>query len=375
MTANAKSVCQLLRPGTEGRSLPLRSTRIVIAGVLLAATAGLSGCSESTTATAGEAKTSSVKKEVRLLNVSYDPTRELYLGVNKAFAAQWKEQTGQTVTIEQSHGGSGKQARAVIDGLNADVVTLALSYDIDQIAELSGLFEKDWQQRLPKNSCPYTSTIVFLVRKGNPKAIKDWDDLVKEGVQVITPNPKTSGGARYNYLAAWGYALQKYGNDDAKAREFVAKLIKNVPVLDSGARGATTTFVQNGIGDVLLAWENEAFLAVKELGPEKFEIVTPSISILAEPPVTVVDKNAASHDAADVATAYLKFLYSPEGQKIVAKNFYRPSEPRYADAEDTKRFPEIKLFTVAEVFGSWAKAQATHFSDGGTFDAIYSPQK
>ncbi len=353
----------------------MNSFRFIVSSALIATIAGIAGCSESTTATAGDSKNSSAKHEVQLLNVSYDPTRELYLAVNKAFAAQWKEQTGQTVTIEQSHGGSGKQARAVIDGLKADVVTLALSYDIDQIAERSGLFAKDWQQHLPKNSCPYTSTIVFLVRKGNPKGIKDWDDLVKEGVQVITPNPKTSGGARYNYLAAWGYALKKYGNDDAKAREFVAKLIKNVPVLDSGARGSTTTFVQNGIGDVLLAWENEAFLAVKELGPEKFEIVTPSVSILAGPPVTVVDKNAASHGAGEVATAYLKFLYSPEGQKIVAKNFYRPSEPKYADAEDVKRQPEIKIFTVAEVFGSWAKAQATHFSDGGTFDSIYAPQK
>ncbi len=365
---------------TEGRNLPLNAIRALASIVLSTTLVAVAGCGASSASSENATQTTSgkgdaAKPPVQLLNVSYDPTRELYLAVNKAFVAQWKERTGQTVTIEQSHGGSGKQARAVIDGLKGDVVTLALSYDVDQIAELGGLFPKDWQQRLPNNSCPYTSTIVFLVRKGNPKGIKDWDDLVKDGVQVITPNPKTSGGARYNYLAAWGYALKKYGNDDAKAKEFVAKLIKNVPVLDSGARGSTTTFVQNGIGDVLLAWENEAFLAVKELGPEKFEIVTPSVSILAEPPVTVVDKNAASHDAVEVANGYLKFLYSPEGQKIVAKNFYRPSEPKFADGEDIKRLPEIKLFTVNELFGSWANAQATHFADGGTFDSIYAPQK
>jgi sulfate/thiosulfate transport system substrate-binding protein len=364
---------------TEGRNLPLNAIRTLACIVLSVTLAAVAGCSQSSEAfdSANQAAkgSPSAKPAVQLLNVSYDPTRELYLAINKAFAAQWKEQTGQTVTIEQSHGGSGKQARAVIDGLKADVVTLALSYDIDQIAEHSGLFDKEWQKHLANNSCPYTSTIVFLVRKGNPKGIKDWDDLTKDGLQVITPNPKTSGGARYNYLAAWGYALKIYGNDDAKAREFVAKLIKNVPVLDSGARGSTTTFVQNGIGDVLLAWENEAFLAVKELGPEKFEIVTPSVSILAEPPVTVVDKNAASHDALEVANAYLKFIYSPEGQKIVAKNFYRPSDPKSADAEDIKRLPEIKLFTVNEVFGSWQQAQAKHFSDGGTFDSIYAPTK
>ncbi|HEX4413835.1 MAG TPA: sulfate ABC transporter substrate-binding protein [Lacipirellulaceae bacterium] len=365
---------------TEGRNLPLNAIRTLACLALVTAAIAVAGCSSSSASLesdiqAQDGKTAAAKPTVQLLNVSYDPTRELYLAVDKAFAEQWKEKTGQTVTIEQSHAGSGKQARAVIDGLKADVVTLALSYDIDQIADRSGLLPNDWQQRLPNNSCPYTSTIVFLVRKGNPRGIKDWDDLVKEGVQVITPNPKTSGGARYNYLAAWGYALKKYGNDDAKAREFVAKLIKNVPVLDSGARGSTTTFVQNGIGDVLLAWENEAFLAVKELGPEKFEIVTPSISILAEPPVTVVDRNADSHDAREVADAYLKFLYSPEGQKIVAKNFYRPSDTKVADPEDIKRLPEIKLFTVNELFGSWAKAQATHFADGGTFDSIYTPQK
>jgi sulfate/thiosulfate-binding protein len=374
MAANSALAGHRTRLRPEGWSLQMKSIPFVVAGVLVVALAGFAGCGDSTSASPN-ARSSAAKPEVHLLNVSYDPTRELYLAVNKAFAAEWLKQTGQTVTIEQSHGGAGKQARAVIDGLPADVVTLALSYDIDQISELTGLFPKDWQQRLPNNSCPYTSTIVFLVRKGNPKGIKDWDDLVKDGIQVITPNPKTSGGARYNYLAAWGYALKKYGNDDSKAREFVAKLIKNVPVLDSGARGSTTTFVQNGIGDVLLAWENEAFLAIKELGPDKFEIVTPSISILAEPPVTVVDKNASSHEALELADAYLKFLYSPEGQKIVAKNFYRPSEPKYADSEDIKRLPQIKLFTVNEVFGSWAKAQATHFADGGTFDSIYAPQK
>ena len=346
-----------------------------IGWILLLMLLGIAGCSSSTASSTTTTDTKATKAPVTLLNVSYDPTRELYQAINTAFADQWQKETGQAVTVEQSHGGGGKQARAVIDGLKADVVTLALSYDIDQIAELSELFPKDWQKRLPNNSCPYKSTIVFLVRKGNPKGIKDWDDLIKEGVQVITPNPKTSGGARYNYLAAWGYALKNNGNDEAKAQEFVSKLIKNVPVLDSGARGSTTTFAQNGIGDVLLAWENEALLAVKELGPDKFEIVAPSVSILAEPPVTVVDKNAAAHDATEVATAYLKFLYSPEGQKIVAKNFYRPSEPKYADAEDVKRLPEIKLFTVDEVFGSWAQAQAKHFNDGGTFDLIYAPQE
>jgi sulfate transport system substrate-binding protein len=313
-------------------------------------------------------------KSVTLLNVSYDPTRELYVEFNAAFARHWEKETGQQVTIEQSHGGAGTQARAVIDGLKADVVTLALAYDIDQIAKLTGLFPADWQSRLPHNSCPYTSTIVFLVRKGNPKGIKDWDDLVKPGIEVITPNPKTSGGARYNYLAAWGYALRQHGNDEAKAREFVTALYKNVPVLDSGARGATTTFVQRGIGDVLLAWENEALLAIKELGPDEVEMVVPSVSILAEPPVTVVDKNAARHGAQDVAEAYLKYLYSPEGQRLVAKHFYRPSEPDYADPADLQRFPVLELFTVDKVFGGWANAQAKHFDDGGVFDAIYIPQ-
>jgi sulfate/thiosulfate transport system substrate-binding protein len=311
------------------------------------------------------------KERITLLNVSYDPTRELYQEFNSAFIKHWQAETGQSVKVEPSHGGAAMQARKVIDGLKADVITLALSYDIDQIAEQSGLFPADWQSRLPNNSCPYTSTIVFLVRKGNPKNIKDWDNLIADDIDVITPNPKTSGGARYNYLAAWGYALRKYGNDDAKAKEFVTKLIKNVPVLDSGARGATNTFVQNGIGDVLLAWENEAFLAIKELGPDKVEMVVPSVSILAEPPVTVVDKNAAEHGAVEVATAYLKYLYSPEGQRIAAKHYYRPSDPDLADAEDMKRFPKLELIRIDEVFGGWKQAQARHFNDGGIFDQIY----
>ncbi len=311
--------------------------------------------------------------EVTLLNVSYDPTRELYADFNQEFEKYWLEKTGQKVTVEQSHGGAGKQARAVIDGLKADVVTLALAYDIDVIAEQTGLFPKDWQTRLPHNSSPYTSTIVFLVRKGNPKGIKDWDDLVKPDVQVITPNPKTSGGARWNYLAAWGYALRQNGGDQNKAREFVAALFKNVPVLDSGARGATNTFVQRNIGDVLLAWENEAFLALKEYGPDKVEIVVPSVSILAEPPVAVVDKNAEAHGALDVAKAYLEYLYSPVGQRVVAKHYYRPVSPEYADPEDTKRFPQVELFTIDEVFGGWHKAQNEHFNDGGVFDQIYVP--
>jgi len=313
------------------------------------------------------------KPEITLLNVSYDPTRELYADFNEEFSKHWLEKTGQKVTIEQSHGGAGKQARAVIDGLKADVVTLALAYDIDVIAEQTGLFPADWQKRLPNNSSPYTSTIVFLVRKGNPKGIKDWDDLVKSDVKVITPNPKTSGGARWNYLAAWGYALRKNGGDQAKAKEFVAALFKNVPVLDSGARGSTNTFVQRGIGDVLLAWENEAFLALQEYGPDKVEIVVPSVSILAEPPVTVVDKNAESHGAVEVAQAYLEYLYSPAGQRVVAKHFYRPVSPEHADPEDAKRFPQVELFTIDEVFGGWHKAQNEHFNDGGVFDQIYIP--
>jgi sulfate/thiosulfate transport system substrate-binding protein len=304
-------------------------------------------------------------KEITLLNVSYDPTRELYTAVNAAFARQWEAKTGQKVKIEQSHGGSGKQARAVIDGLEADVVTLGLAYDIDAIAK-TGAIHTDWASRLPEHATPYTSTIVFLVRKGNPKSIKDWDDLVKPGMSVITSSPKTSGGARWVYLAAWGYAIKRSG-DDAKAREFVTQLYRNVPVLDSGARGATTTFVERGIGDVLLAWENEALLAVEKLGKDKVEIVVPSISILAEPPVAVVDRNVDKRGTREVATAYLQFLFSPEGQKIGAQNYYRPRDPAAAAAGTS---PKVQLFTIDEVFGGWSKAQPTHFNDGGVFDQI-----
>ena len=307
---------------------------------------------------------------VELLNVSYDPTRELYQEFNAAFARQWEAKTGDKVTVKQSHGGSGKQARTVIDGLTADVVTLALAYDIDEIAARAKLLPAEWQKRLPHNSSPYTSTIVFLVRKGNPKRIKDWDDIARSGISVITPNPKTSGGARWNYLAAWGYALKNYGNDESKAREFVTKIYKNVPVLDSGARGSTTTFVGRGIGDVLLAWENEAFLAVKELGPEKVDIVVPSISILAEPPVTLVDKVADKHGTRKVAQAYLDYLYSEEGQDIAGRNFYRPTDVKVA-AKYASQFPKISLFRIDDVFGGWQKAQKTHFADGGVFDQIY----
>ncbi|HJW57131.1 MAG TPA: sulfate ABC transporter substrate-binding protein [Burkholderiaceae bacterium] len=309
--------------------------------------------------------------DLTLLNVSYDPTRELYQDFNKAFAAKWKAQGGDNVTVRQSHGGSGKQARSVIDGLDADVVTLALAYDIDEIAG-KGLIAKDWQKRLPHNSAPYKSTIVFLVRKGNPKGIKDWRDLIKPGVQVITPNPKTSGGARWNYLAAWGYALKQPGGSEATAKDFVAKIFKNVPVLDSGARGATTTFVERGIGDVLIAWENEAILAIKELGPDKFEIVAPQQSILAEPPVAVVDKVADKRGTRKAAEAYLQYLYTDEGQEIAAKNYYRPINDKIAK-KYSAQFPKVSLFTIDDVFGGWAKAQKTHFADGGTFDQIYQP--
>jgi sulfate transport system substrate-binding protein len=311
-------------------------------------------------------------KTIELLNVSYDPTRELYQEYNAAFAEYWKQEKGDTVTIKQSHGGSGKQARSVIDGLEADVVTLALAYDIDAIAD-AGLLESNWQQKLEHNSSPYTSTIVFLVRQGNPKGIKDWDDLVKPGISVITPNPKTSGGARWNYLAAWGYALKKHNGDQEKAKEFVAQLYKNVPVLDSGARGATTTFVEREIGDVLLAWENEAFLAINELGKDKFEIVVPSVSILAEPPVAVVDRVVDKRGTREVAEAYLNYLYTDEGQEIVAKHYYRPRSEEVA-AKYTDLFPELELFTIDEVFGGWRTAQETHFADGGIFDQIYQPQ-
>lgn len=312
-------------------------------------------------------------KPVELLNVSYDPTRELYQEYNPEFAKYWKDRTGQAVKISQSHGGAGKQARAVIDGLEADIVTLALAYDIDAIGEKTGKIPADWQSRLPNNSAPYTSTIVFLVRKGNPKGIHDWNDLVKPGVQVITPNPKTSGGARWNYLAAWGFAKEKYDSDE-KAQEFVSKIYKNVPVLDSGARGSTNTFVQRGVGDVLLAWENEAFLAVNELGPDKFEIVVPSVSILAEPPVTVVDGNAKRKGSEKVAQAYLEYLYTPVGQRLAAKHYYRPVHPEHADQKDIARFPKVKTFTVDNTFGGWQNAQKTHFADDGIFDQIYQPQ-
>jgi sulfate/thiosulfate transport system substrate-binding protein len=309
---------------------------------------------------------------VKLLNVSYDPTRELYQDIDAAFAKQWKAKNGVDVQISQSHGGSGKQSRAVIDGLQADIITLALAYDIDVLSEKANLVPRNWQSRLPHNSTPYTSTIVFLVRKGNPKHIKDWDDLVKTGVGVITPNPKTSGGARWSYLAAWGYALKKNHGDEKKAQEFVTRLYKNVPVLDSGARGSTTTFAQRGIGDVLLSWENEAFLALHELGKDKFEIVTPSISILAEPPVSIVDKVAAKHGTTEVAKAYLGFLYSEEGQEIGAKNYYRPQSSQ-ALAKYASQFSKLTLFTIDEVFGGWQKAQKKHFDDGGIFDKVYTP--
>ena len=308
-------------------------------------------------------------REVKLLNVSYDPTRELYQDFNAAFARYWKEKAGDDVTILQSHGGSGKQARSVIDGLEADVVTLALAYDIGAISEKAKLLPADWQQRLPHNSSPYTSTIVFLVHKGNPKGIKDWDDLVKPGVAVVTPNPKTSGGARWNYLAAWGYALKKNNGDEAKARAFVATLFKNVPILDTGARGATTTFIRRGIGDVLIAWENEAILSIREVAKDKFEIVVPSLSILAEPPVAVVDKVAKRHGTEAVARAYLEYLYTPEGQEIAARHHYRPRLESVAQRHATD-FPKLNLFTIEELFGGWQKAQGTHFADGGIFDQI-----
>lgn len=310
-------------------------------------------------------------KEITLLNVSYDPTRELYVDFNKAFATHWKAKTGDDVTIKQSHGGSGKQARSVIDGLEADVATLALAYDIDELASKGKLIPADWQKRLKQNSSPYTSTIVFLVRKGNPKGIKDWDDLVKPGVSVITPNPKTSGGARWNYLAAWGYALKKNGGSEAKAEEFVKAIYANVPVLDSGARGSTITFTERGLGDVFLSWENEAFLAVKELGPDKFDIVVPSLSILAEPPVTVIDKTVDKRGTRQVATAYLEYLYSPEGQDIAGKHYYRPTSAA-AQAKYASQFSKVELFKIDDVFGGWTKAQTTHFNDGGVFDRIFT---
>ncbi|MDO9080068.1 MAG: sulfate ABC transporter substrate-binding protein [Desulfuromonadales bacterium] len=332
----------------------LRKSLVLVLSILLLATASVQAA------------------EVTLLNVSYDPTRELYTEFNAAFAKEWQKQGGDTVRFRQSHGGSGKQARSVIDGLGADVVTLALAGDIDAIAERAKLIPLDWQKRLPDNSAPYTSTIVFLVRKGNPKGIKDWNDLVKPGVAVITPNPKTSGGARWNYLAAWGYALKQNKGDEAKARAFITALFKNVPVLDSGARGATTTFVQRGLGDVFLSWENEAFLALKEFGADKFEIVSPPLSILAEPSVALVDKVVDKRGTRKVAEAYLQYLYSPQGQEIAARNFYRPRLPEVAKKFE-KQFPTMQLLTIDKDFGGWKQAQKKHFDDGGIFDQIYQP--
>ncbi len=311
---------------------------------------------------------------VTLLNVSYDPTRELYQDYNAAFAKYWKAKTGQTVTIQQSHGGSSKQARAVIDGLEADVVTLALAYDIDAISEKAKLLPANWQSRLPNNSSPYTSTVIFLVRKGNPKNIRDWDDLIKPGISVITPNPKTSGGGRWDYLAAWGYAFLQSGREEAKAKAYITQLYKNVPVLDSGARGSTTTFVERGIGDVLIAWENEVLLGAKDLGQDKFEMVVPSVSVLCEPTVSIVDKVVDKKGIRAVAQAYLEYLYSPEGQEIAAKRYYRPR----ADAVAKKyasQFPKVKLFTLAEIIGDWQKTNKTHFADGGVFDQVYQPNQ
>lgn len=328
-------------------------------------TASLAACGE------GSGGESGGSGSIKLLNVSYDPTRELYDQYNKAFSAYYEQQTGQKVTIQQSHGGSGKQSRTVIDGLAADVVTLALGYDIDAIEE-KGLINEGWQVKFEHNSAPYTSTIVFLVRKGNPKGIKDWDDLIKGDTEVITPNPQTSGGARWNYLAAWGYALKKNNNDEAKAKEFVTELFKHTPVLDTGARGSTTTFVEREIGDVLLAWENEALLSVKELGPDKFDIVYPSVSILAEPPVAVVDKNVDKKGTREAAEAYLEYLYSEEGQKIAADNYYRPTLESVA-AQYKDAFPEIELFTLGDVFGTWKETQEKHFNEGGIFEQIYTP--
>ncbi len=357
-----------------------RLKQILIVALMAAIITSFAGCGGNSTqgqgdstGTAATQQASATKplEPVTLLNVSYDPTRELYQEYNTAFAKYWKDKTGQDVTVQQSHGGSGSQARTVIDGNEADVVTLALAYDIDSININKEILSKEWQQRLPNNSTPYTSTIVFLVRKGNPKNIKDWDDLAKPGIQVITPNPKTSGGARWNYLAAWGYSLKKDGNDPEKAKAFVKAIFENVPVLDSGARGSTTTFVERGLGDVLIAWENEAFLSINELGEDKFEIVVPSVSILAEPPVAVVDSVVDKKGTREVAEAYLEYLYSSEGQEIAAKNYYRPRDEAVAKKYETQ-FPQINLFTIDEVFGGWNKAQKEHFDDGGVFDQIYT---
>jgi sulfate transport system substrate-binding protein len=360
--------------------IPTAASLLARRSLLLASLSlSLASCNKSPAPAAESSSTGSaaaVKEAppVTLLNVSYDPTREFYTDFNAHFAKKWEAEHHQKVTINQSHGGGGKQARAVIDGLEADVVTLAVAYDVNQLHDKAKLIPANWQSRLEQNSAPYVSTIVFVVRAGNPKGIKDWNDLAKEGVKVITPNPKTSGGARWNYLAAWGYALKQPGGDDAKAQAFVEKIYKNVPVLDSGARGSTTTFVERGIGDVLITWENEALLSVKELGKGKFEIVAPSVSILTEPPVTVVDKVVDKHKTREVAEAYLKELYTPEGQELAAKHYYRP---RNADvlAKYKDQFPTVQLFTVDELFGGWSKAQPTHFNDGGLFDKIYKPSK
>lgn len=341
--------------------------KLLLLTSLILAFGVLAGCNSEKT------KGDGTSKSVELLNVSYDPTRELYQEFNEAFVKHWKEESGQDVTIQQSHGGSGKQGRAVIDGLEADVVTLALAYDIDAIYEASNLLAKDWQKRLPENSTPYTSTIVFLVKKDNPKGIKDWDDLIKKDVSVITPNPKTSGGARWNYLAAWAYAEKNFANDETKVKDFMKKLYQNVEVLDSGARGATTTFVERGIGDVLIAWENEAYLTLEEFGDDKYEIVNPSISILAEPPVAVVDEVVEKKGTKEVAEAYLEYLYTDAGQEIAAKNFYRPRDEKVL-AEYEDQFANIDMVTVDDTFGGWKKAQETHFNDGGTFDEIYQQQ-
>lgn len=352
-----------------------KAVSLILTGALILGTFSGCGGSGNGTSTGGSSSDAAdgPKPPVNLLNVSYDPTRELYVEYNAAFQKYWKEKENQEVTIEQSHGGSGKQGRSVIEGVEADVVTLALAYDIDEVSQ-AGLIDEGWQKEFPDNSSPYTSTIVFLVRKGNPKGIKDWDDLIKPDISIITPNPKTSGGARWNYLAGWAYALQKNNNSEDAAKDYIKKLFANVAVLDSGARGATTTFVERGIGDVLLAWENEAFLSIEELGPDKFEIVVPSISILAEPPVAVVDKNADKKGTAEVAKAYLDYLYSDEGQEIAAKNYYRPrNETVAAKYKDT--FPEVNLVTIDGVFGGWQEAQKKHFADGGIFDQIYVPKQ
>ena len=346
------------------KSPSTRKLTAALLWLLLSTVPALGGCSKPGAAQ-GE--------PITLLNVSYDPTRELYTDLNAAFAKQWETKHGTKLVIKQSHGGSGKQARAVIDGLDADVVTLALAYDIDMLHDKGQLLSQGWQARLPNNSAPYTSTIVFVVHKGNPKAIRDWEDLLREGVAVITPNPKTSGGARWNYLAAWGYALRKSGGDEAKAREFISGLFKNVPVLDSGARGATTTFAERGLGDVLIAWENEAFLLTEEVGKDKFEIIVPSVSILAEPPVALVDRNVDRKGTRAAAEAYLQYLYSEEGQELAAKHHFRPRS-RTVAAKYTRRFPAVSLFTIDEVMGGWKQAQKKHFDDGGAFDQLYVPQ-